>query len=443
MYVFWGVFVLIVIIYEYSQCYHSLYFKSESSFFHLFQHMGGHGPYVQFPTVLANTDIPSQCHISQVHFLGRHGERYPTLNRGIMYERTLSKFKNSNSTGPLDFLNTYKYFVSDTRQYGQLTTKGIYNGAEGSISRGRVFKETYAQLFKGINGPFPVFAASSHRVLETARLFAQGMDVKGTKVISISESKENGANSLTPDHSCKSYNSSTNEYSKFFAHNFHEAFHRLSQYSGTVDLTLRDVKNLVELCAFEKTAIGMANFCDIFNENEHIFNGYSRALRYYYKNGPGNNLSATLGSVYLNATVTLLEQEAPDLPVYISFTHDTHINFLLSALGVFTGGKLHSIHMDTDHPWVQGDLTPMGANVIFEKIKCNDIDTSYIRIVVNDAVIPFQDCTYGPGKSCPLEEFVNSLSDQHFEYVNDCALQAGLPQHLSFFWDWKNTNNYI
>lgn len=413
--------------------------------FMLFQHLGGHGPYQSLPELTKeNALLPPQCSVSQVLYLGRHGERYPTIGMGKAYERTLHRLVNSNTTGPLQFLNEYQYFVTDPHhQYGHLTSTGPFNGVDGSRKRAAQFRARYKHLFQQlVDTTFPVFTASSARVKATAKLFAQSLGLDSVHLVTIPESHDQGANSLTPDRSCRPYNSSvSSQHFAFFENYFQETVESLSKHSPNVALSISDVRHLIELCPFELTATGERNFCSIFSDHEHVLNGYARAIRYYYKNGPGNELSSTIGSVYANATLNLLQTENA-LPVYVSFTHDSHLNFFLSTLGVFTGGPLSSSTPDWEHPWVHGDLTPMGASIVIEKITCSgENETPFVRLFVNDALVPFHDCTYGPGLSCSLTEFSKTLQRQNLSYVDDCQLDKDLPQSLSFYWDWDQQDH--
>ncbi|VVT43497.1 uncharacterized protein SAPINGB_P000013 [Magnusiomyces paraingens] len=364
----------------------------------------------------------------------RHNERYPTMGAGAEYKTTLDKFTGKNITGPLAFLKDYQYHtIFPSEKHGELTTLGPYNGIDGAFKKGQTFKKRYDYLLDKFQGDFPIFTASSHRDQITAQYFSKGLGINNTKIVVVPESATQGANSLTPDRSCPKYDPGTTSNLKSYLYVFNDTLFKLQHFAPNVDITIGDISNLLDMCGFELTAVGSQNFCEIFSDYDHVLHGYGRALRYYYKNGPGNDLSATLGSVYANATLTLLQQE-PHIPVYISFTHDTHINFFLSTLGIFSSEEsLPYDYAMLNHPWVRGDNTPMGGEVVIEKMNCSE--KSFVRILVNEAVVPFHNCTNGPGTSCPLETFTDILGDKILDYREAC-LDSSLPQYLSFFWDW-------
>lgn len=400
--------------------------------FNLLQHLGGNGPYVPYKGLATPSPLPA-CTVTQVHLLHRHNERYPTSGAGAKFEATLKKLLSANTTGHLSFLNSYDYFVTDPdAQYGQLTEYGL----NGAFKKGEKFRHRYGHLFENFHGVFPIFSASSNRDLVTAQHFMRGLNVDNSKIITVSESHTQGANSLTPDHSCPIYSPGGDKEAQAYLAVFNATLVKLQKLAPNSELSLSDVKNLLEMCAFEITSTGARNFCDVFTEDEHVLNGYGRALRYFFRNGPGHKLSATLGSVYANATLTLLRQESQTLPAYISFTHDTHINFFLSALGIFSTGNLSYESPSLDHPWVQGDLTPMGGEIAIEKLQCEDA-AEFVRLLINETPVPFYDCTEGPANSCPLKRFADILGARLLDYPSICLEDSTLPHALTFFWDWS------
>lgn len=390
---------------------------------------------------------------------------------------------------------------------------------------------------------YPIFAASSHRDVITAQKFSEGLrqafedsyaardgndDNRNDpannhtfwpKVLVIPESRVQGANSLTPERSCEElYDRSYHidyAYGKYFTNEMNETLARLNSFItnssdfslSNTKLKMGDLKNLMELCGFELSAgipLAQSNnsksqgktdistrervnqFCSIFTSEDHIKNGYARAIYYYFRNGPANPMSKLFGTVYLNATLSLLTQDPKEnkkaLPAYLSFAHDTQLNFLYSTLGVFSDGyedlsheplpiseekkdaykDSNSVKRDNlnkkkqkyllDHPWVKGELTPMGATITFERLVNTTSQERYVRLVVNDAVVPIsfvpkdgdselKYCDDGPIGSCSLDTFtqiiqdkINSVGSGDFPTV--CKLrEKRVPEHLGFFWD--------
>ncbi|KAF5092148.1 hypothetical protein D0Z00_004712, partial [Geotrichum galactomycetum] len=289
--------------------------------FNLLQHVGGLGPYVQYTGFgIPFTAAPQlQCKVKQVHLLGRHTERYPTAKTTI--PSTIAKLQapGVKRAGALKFLDTYKYFITDPKlQYDQLTYTGPYNGVDHARRFGKQFRNRYNDLYfnwtlshllaSNNNTVLPVFAGSSPRVLRTAELFMDGFlkPNESQKLISISESSSSGGNSLTPDKACTYYNkenANLNDqsfFNKYFAHTRDRLQADISWQEGSsaVNVTFDDTQNLIQMCYYELNTNATSDFCDLFTDNEHVLYGYTRALSYYYQNGPGNPLSRNIGSVY-------------------------------------------------------------------------------------------------------------------------------------------------
>lgn len=424
--------------------------------FNIFQHTGGIGPYIEHSGVGISVEPPETCVVKQVHVLARHTERYPTPEK--TFSSTVNKLKSAEQVnGTLEFIKDYTFFVTDpAKQYGRLTWTGPYNGMDEAKNMGSKYRTRYQDLFSQYtDNVLPIFTSSSSRVIATAKQFGVGLfrnpdwESNEGRLIVVSESPKSGGDSLTPDKGCGAYDKEYKHmnYHKFFHQFFAKALKRIqSQTSAAV--TFQDVQNLMEICYFEFNTKSDSQFCGIFNPDEHVAYGYTRALRYFYRNGPGNPNSANMGSVYANATVHLLNQEEDVLPFYFSFSHDTHLNFFYALLGMFSDGQpdLPYKYMSATHPWVNSVLTPMGAHIAIEKLSCEEDygqHGNYVRFVINDAVIPYHGCQSGPGYSCPLSEFTKDIQDRIASNPYSICKRDKLPNHISFFWNWASHENIV
>lgn len=85
----------------------------------------------------------------------------------------------------------------------------------------------------------------------------------------------------------------------------------------------------------------------------------------------------------------------------------------------------------------------MGGHLVLERLTCNATATSsagtYVRAVINEAVVPWPTCQNGPGFSCPFANFtaiVNNIPN----FVSTCGVaKAGYPQYLDFWWNYNTT----
>lgn len=65
-----------------------------------------------------------------------------------------------------------------------------------------------------------------------------------------------------------------------------------------------------------------------------------------------------------------------------------------------------------------------------------------MRYILNDAVIPLDGCQNGPGFSCSLSDFESYVDNAvlGLDYKDQCDLQPGLPDTLSFYWDYNSVD---
>lgn len=87
----------------------------------------------------------------------------------------------------------------------------------------------------------------------------------------------------------------------------------------------------------------------------------------------------------------------------------------------------------------------MGGHLTLERLSCNATEITkedtYVRIVLNEAVVPFTGCQDGPGYSCSLGNYTSSLTKMLPDYATTCGLNETVPQYLSFFWDYNTTKD--
>lgn len=421
--------------------------------FNIIDYLGGSAPYIQKPSFGLSPDIPSQCELQQVHLLSRHGERYPSKGDGRQFEAIYAKFQKYNDTfkGDLAFLNDYEYFVRDKALYEKETTpsnsEGTYAGTSDLLRHGATFRSKYHDLFEP-NQTLLVFTSNSGRVHLSSKYFARGFlgddyDEEAVRYSILDEDPKMGANSLTPRYGCTAFNGSVNDdlLSKYDNSYLKDILTRLAKQNPGLNLTSSDISGLFRWCAFEINVNGSSPICTLFTNEEFVRFAYSVDLDNYYGVGPGNNLSATVGSQMVNATLSLLKDDSNENKIWLSFTHDTDISLYYAALGLITPKeKLPIDYIPFPNPAQTAHIVPQAARLYTEKLRCGN--DSYIRFIVNDAVTPLVSCQNGPGFSCKFSDFESFIEKQleGNDFAENC--DAGdRPTQLTFYWDYK-TKNY-
>ena len=210
-----------------------------------------------------------------------------------------------------------------------------------------------------------------------------------------------------------------------------------------------EVYAMQEMCGFETIARGKSPWCDVFSREEWESFEYARDLMHFYRTGPGNIYSKTLGALWLNATGQIIAEGGLDTegvnlpPFYFSFTHDSDVVTILSTLGLFSDGpntKLPNGRVEKNRSWRMSQVVPMGGRIVFERLSCSLDDTPnskgiFIRLNINDGIIAIPGCAQGPGLSCPLKYFLSMLDEKLAEagnFVEWCGLPEGSPGHITF-----------
>lgn len=419
--------------------------------YNVVRYLGGSAPYIERSGHGIATAIPPQCTLEQAHLLSRHGERYPSRGDGVEFERILAKFAAyRHFSGALLFLNDYAYFVTDSAYYEQETSttnsQGLFAGTEDARRHGALFRARYASLYHG--DVLPVFTSNSRRCFHTARNFARGFlgddSAAAAKLVVVDEAAKMGANSLTPRYGCPAYDGSANR-NKVAAYDssYLEAIAvRFNHDNPGLGLTATDVSSLFLWCAFEINVRGLSPFCSLFSPNEYIRRSYQTDLENYYSSGPGHNLSAVVGTPLVAASLALLKQDSPN-KIWLSFTHDTDMEMFLTTLGLMDPVRdLPVDHIAFPNPYAAAEMLPQGARIYTEKYRCGD--DSYVRFLVNGAVVPIEECSSGPGFSCRLDHYEAYIVDriQANDYAEQCLLQDAPASRgkLTFYWDYNTTD---
>lgn len=113
---------------------------------------------------------------------------------------------------------------------------------------------------------------------------------------------------------------------------------------------------------------------------------------------------------------------------------------MLAALDIFHDDEdLPITHRADGRAWKTSQITPMGGRIIFERLSClSESESStkaYVRINVNDGIVPVPGCNGGPGGSCSLTEFAEKVRHRGAElgdFREKCGLSDDMPDRITF-----------
>jgi len=198
----------------------------------------------------------------------------------------------------------------------------------------------------------------------------------------------------------------------------------------------------------------LSAFCDLFTDAEWQDYNYLRTLDKWYGDGPGNNLGPAQGIGYANELVARLTDNRTraltdetnvnhtldasnatfplGLALYADFSHDDPMYSIFTALGLFNvSGAAYPANpsnttwmSEPDFPYSSAHVVPFAGRAYFERLTCKletrgwtrpgwnatvEEDT-YVRVLINDAVVPLQNCGANAAGMCLLEDWVASLT---------------------------------
>ncbi|KAI1097921.1 phosphoglycerate mutase-like protein [Jackrogersella minutella] len=389
---------------------------------------------------------PQGCEVTFVQVLSRHGARDPTEHKSLAYGAFIDRIHKTvdNYGSDFKFIKGYKY----TLGADQLTRFG----EQQMVDSGSNFYERYKHL-AGSNLPF-VRASGQERVVESAKYWTQGFhearladkysripDAFPYTILTIPE-KDGFNNSLSPNF-CPAFEDSRHEsddkqdtWAKKFVPSLTE---RLNQNLPGANVTDEETIYMMDLCPFDTVAYvkgdkgKLSKFCELFTMGEWRDYDYYQSLGKWYGYGNGNPLGPTQGVGFVNellarltgqpvddhtTTNSTLDESDSTFPldsvIYADFSHDNDMMDIYGTLGLYNltdplpGGRRVDAHKANGFSatWA----VPFAARLYVEKMSCGSSREEFVRILVNDRVIPLQSCSADELGRCTLDRFVESQS---------------------------------
>lgn len=415
--------------------------------FDISHHWGQYSPYFSLAADSISGDVPEGCNITFVQVLSRHGARYPTDSKSEKYAKLVDDIQ-ANATafkGEASFLRHYNYTLGSD----DLT---IF-GERQMVSSGIEFYQRYEALTRD-HVPF-IRASGSSRVVESGKKFIQGFqqtkktdrhtDRKQTSPkINVVISEQSGFNNSLNHNTCPKFEASklgdkiSENYAAIFAP---PIARRLETDLPGVQLSNDDIIHLMDMCAFDtvsSTPDGskQSAFCHLFTESEWTQYNYLQSLGKYYGYGAGNPLGPTLGVGFVNELIARLTHTpvhdhtstnhtldspcAATFPLnralYADFTHDNGMIPIFFALGFYNGTaplpRKHVQSASDSNGYSAAWTVPFAARAYIEMMQCSADPKlePFVRVLVNDRVVPLHGCDVDELGRCRRDDFVRGLS---------------------------------
>ncbi|THH30874.1 hypothetical protein EUX98_g3307 [Antrodiella citrinella] len=415
---------------------------SSSHHFDIFKHWGNLSPWFSVSKGAFGLDstpeAPETCQITGLHFLHRHGARYPTSYASYGGPANFSsRLHNAaagwNTHGELSFMNDWTYKLGEE----VLTPFGRQQLFDLGVS----MRIKYGYLLKIFDNPS--LYAPRDRMLSSALNFAIGFfgyPFEGQYQQSITIEADGFNNTLAPYKTCPNANSkdrasrSLHYVRQWTAIYLADAHTRLAPLMKGYDLSIEDVYTFQQLCAYETVAIGYSKFCELFTEEEWKGFDYSLDLYFWYDSAFGSPVARVQGIGYVQEMLARLTQTPiavhnsstnatlNDNPVtfpldhnlYVDATHEVVVLNIITALNLTNfaaDGPLPADHIPTHRSFKVSHLAPFATNIQFQLLSCSSIRDPQIRIVINDGVTPLtslKGCPEQKDGMCPLSTFIDA-----------------------------------
>ncbi|KAF9516142.1 hypothetical protein BS47DRAFT_1341238 [Hydnum rufescens UP504] len=419
--------------------------------FDIFKYWGNLSPWYSVPSQTfgldTTPDAPEGCRITGLHFLHRHGARYPTSFASFAGPaRFAQRLRNASAdgkeweaTGDLKFLNNWTYKLG-----GDLLTPF---GRQQLFDLGVSMRLKYGFLLQNFTEKqaLPVFRTESQdRMLYSALNFAIGFfgyphQDKYLQSITIEAPGFN--NTLAPYKTCPNAHipskadRSIPYLREWIGIYLNDARERLQKQIVGFDLTIEDTYVLQQLCAYETVALGYSKFCELFTEEEWEGFEYALDLYFWYTSAFGSPVARILGVGYIAELVSRLTETRIEThntstnatlddnditfpfghSLYVDATHEVVVLHIITALNLTnfaTDGPLPADHIPPNRKFIASQLAPFATNIQFQLLSCSSTPTpSQIRIIINDGVTPLTSIAGCPDQKdgmCPVDTFVEA-----------------------------------
>ncbi|KAI1769483.1 phosphoglycerate mutase-like protein [Hypoxylon sp. FL1150] len=387
--------------------------------------------------------VPQGCEITFAQVLTRHGARDPTEHKSLAYGAVINRIHDNVTQYGKDFqfIKDYKY----TLGADQLTAYGEQQMVDSGIN----FYKRYQDL-ASVNLPF-LRASGQERVIESGKRWAQGFhearlgegdphvpDTYPYNILVIPE--EDGFNNSLSSNLCPAF-----EDGRYDSQDVQEAWlnrfippitERLNENLPGANLSDQEAIHLMDLCPFNTVANKkgkLSEFCYLFTVDEWHDYDYYQSLGKWYGYGNGSPLGPTQGVGFVNellarltgkavtdhtTTNSTLDESPLTFPLgrvlYADFSHDNDMVGIFAALGLHNLTESLPGEQRISAPEAKGFsaswVVPFASRLYVEKMTCGGRDEEFVRMLVNDRIIPLQNCGVDGFGRCTLSKFVNSQS---------------------------------
>ncbi|KAK7750813.1 hypothetical protein SLS62_007212 [Diatrype stigma] len=416
--------------------------------------------------------VPAECTVTFAQVLSRHGARDPTAGKSQTYAALVDRIHDSVTQygDGAAFLRDYKY----TLGADELTAFGeqqlVNSGVDFFQRYGHLVEadgEVEAPFIRSAGQNRVVQSAQKW----TEGFHRSWQEAKGNVTTTTTTTPKNGSsggddgypydilvipegteyNNTLSDELCTAFEEGPDT-GKAAQATWLDAFAPpiTDRLNGAVlpgaNLSREETIYMMDLCPYETVASPalaagatrrLSPFCDLFTADEWRSYDYHETLGKWYGYGRGSGaLGPTRGVGWANeliarltsqpvadrtSTNATLDGDEATFPLrrrlYADFSHDNDMSSIYAALGLYNQTEPDGLPADSRRgPGKTGGFSaswsvPFAARMYVEKMQCGGgEEEEFVRVLVNDRVIPLQNCGADELGRCRLGKFVESLS---------------------------------
>lgn len=408
-------------------------------------------PYFYDETQIKQLDMSTECKVTHINFLARHGTRYPSA-KDIKKINTMVHLVNQlyTSHGRFTFDKVKFPWVSPFAEHHDKTLTG-----KGEQELYEMAKRLCLRYPDFINSQLShkrlkFSSTQTSRSLNSAMAFSIGLlegtgklGACGIRPVPIESRDINNDTVLRFFDVCPKYLTSVskNKSSLFEHHDFKYTQHMTEvvdhvrqQFGNSPAIMAKHVIGMFIACTFEYAVFERDDtWCSLFRPEDMNVMEYYYDLKHFWKRGWGYDINLKMACPLLSAMFADIKNSLNTSDIHrdsgvFRFAHGETLQPLYCLLGLFKDTEMlraNNYHHHTERYYRTSRIVPFAANIAFVVYNCSagEQEDFKVEVLVNEQPVSIPCC--GADTKCPWELFSRCYED----IVKNCDLDGVCAQN--------------
>ncbi|RUS19848.1 histidine phosphatase superfamily [Endogone sp. FLAS-F59071] len=403
--------------------------------FDITKHLGTSSPYPIHDNTSSPVILPDRCWLTQIHYVVRHGTRYPSTKNTIHFDNLHALFKNAVLDSEHLWLRTWvnPYYSGKSFLLTLPGEKEMYLLGKRVAARYRRFLHRFAYDAN----IFEFRSSAASRSSQSGSAFAVGL-FEGDGPLGDSRIQpiylytvpKGIDRQMAMKHACPRWLAEVSvnpfrdaEIQSFTSRHISAIARRLNTQFPNLNLLPQDVDTIYTLCGYEASFAGnTSTWCSLLQLKDFEAFEYLGDMNDYFTYSYGDPFNSFMACDLITDLVTDIEAMINGVPVakraIFKFGHAETINFFATLLGLYRDDQPLLANATSkfirERKYRVSQMTPFAANIAFELLRCSG--SSYkIRMLLNERPVSIPGCVSaggGDGYACLWTTFKNLVSDK-------------------------------